>query len=310
MKLSDLEKTLRRGYDSKIISPSLRGMVMEYLRGHPSVQDQDPEHIKLFTKVAKNAYFNNREGFDWSLVDRLLTYHDEGVEAGKRANKQSPELKWRNLYVHMAAHAVDLIHKATYVDRQIPHSTRQQWWHRGLDLANVVENDSKDKTEDLVLSAKQIGSVLAFNLYFDSDNLDYAERGYKSIDTVCSLRKNRPDTYPLTLTERQSQASRVLVRLILGQKTTQNDLLLWANRVYEATSVELPHPPERTAYRLYNRAVAAEEVYKITKDRLWKERSLDSYYRFFDYRKGHINEQFPASLERHAEWFVNHGFRK
>ncbi len=310
MKLSDLEKTLLREYDSKQISPSVRGMVMEYLRGHPSVQDDDPEHIKLFTKVAKNAYFNNREGFDWSLVDRLLTYHDEGVEAGRRANKESPSLKWKNLYVHMAAHAVGLIHKATYVDLQIPHSSRQQWWRRGVDLADLVENDSEDRSEDLVISAKEMGAVLAFKLYFDSNNLDYAERGYKSIDEVCSLRKNRPDTYPLTLTERQSQASRVLVRLITDRKTTQNDLRLWANRVYEVTSEKLPHPPKVIAYCLYNHAVAAEEIYKITKDPLWGERAVDAYYQFFNYRRSHNDEKFPAPLERHAGWFLNNNYRK
>ncbi len=308
MKLSDLENTLRREYDSRQISPSVRGMVLEYLGRYPTVRGEDLISIKVFTKVAANAYLHDRTGFDRSLVDRLLTYHDEGIEAGREKYCKTQAEKFHTLYIHLASHAVELINKSVLFDKEMPKSTKERVLRRGLDLVELIQTEAKEKDSDQVITATTDGAYLAFHLYTETNDLRYAEQGYHALEKVCAAGGIGPQGYSFAINKRSILTSRVSQRVSIDGE--RKDIILWAKRAYEAADDDLPFPTTELVHRLYSRAKAAEMLYKATQNQTWKKRALRGYYRLMDYRKEHPDEQFSADADRYARWFITRESRK
>lgn len=310
MKLSDLEKTLCREYDSKQISPAVRGMVMEYLRGHPSVQGEDAESIKVFTKVAKRVYLNDPESFDWSLVDRLLTYHEEGIEAGRREYQETQVRRFHILYVHLAGHAVEIIDKMCYSDQMVPAAVKERLFQRGLDLVALVQNEAREVEEvDNLIPTIEHGAKMAFGLYFETNDLKYAEQGYQALEQVCGLLSD-PTALQFAVNTRSILTSKVLRKLKGDVKTERKDVVLWATRAYEAASDDLPLPSSKIANRILSRASAAEDLYNLTRNNTWKKRALRCYGKFLEYCGEHPEEQVSPGPERYARSFIKRESRR
>jgi len=310
MKLSDLEKTLRQEYDSKRISPAVRGIVLEYLRGHPSVREEDLVSVKVFTKVAANAFLDDHTDFNLSLVDRLLTYHDEGIVAGREKYQQTQAGKFHSLYIHLASHAVELIDELMFSDKEMSKEHKVRLLRRGLDLVELVQTEADKDDSDHLLCTKREGVRLAFHLYTETGDLRYAEQGYQAMEDICSSNACDPTGYSVVLNHRSIFASKVRAQLCKDSRAKRSDVVLWATRAYEAADDDLPFPAVDRGHHLYHRASAAEDLYRMTQNNTWKKRALRAYGRFLEYRQEHLEEQSPPYLESHAQSFVRSESRK
>lgn len=303
MRLSDLETTLRKNYDRRRIEPECREKVLRFLRERSSVADQDEEHIKLFTKVAKSAYLENQTGFEWHLVERLLGYHLEGVDIGKVVFERTREERTHRLYIHLAHHAVELIDQANFRNRRIPPNSRKKWLREGLNLADLIALEGEGEP-NLVRATKRRGAELAFSLYFETEDLTYAEDGYRRFQELCTTSTEVSETEEILFQKRSLYVARVLSRLATGDRKESDNIYRWAMRSYETSDPNLPCQSHQFAFRLYNHARAAEEIAEIKKDRSWKGRALVCYKEFLEYQREHREERINPVLERHANDFV------
>ncbi|MBI2102386.1 hypothetical protein HYT55_00985 [Candidatus Woesearchaeota archaeon] len=302
MRLSDLEQMLRRNYDRKQIDPQCRDKVLRHLRQRSSVADQDVEHVKLFTKVAKSAYLENQTDFDWHLVERLLGYHLEGIELGRVIFERTKDERTHRLYIHLAHHAVELIDQANFRNRRIPPNSKQKWLQEGLNLADLVAVEGEPS---IARVTKGRGAELAFSLYFETGELSYAERGYQKFEELCIPGAETSETEAIIFQKRSLHVAKVLNRLVTGGRKNSTDLYRWAMRSYETSDPNLPCQSHQFVFRLYDHARAAEEIARFNNDRAWKGRALVCYKEFLEYEQEHREERINPALERHAREFIN-----
>src|SRR3989344_1121975 len=316
MDRSALERVLTEQYGNSP-DPASRRIVIDFLLETPSLAGEDVHFIKKLTKVAESSYREAPAEFNLHLLDRLLTYNDEGIRLAEDSYERygkSPNAQ--KLALHLKGHKATLLSFIVHREAALTQAQRHELTAAADELLEeIVPVMFTNRDYSTLRPLMETMCNVSFALYQYNQDLDLAERVYRAtVGSIAITRllmgspsSNKHELYPKKDFERKmTLASNIYKSLRREGNHSPEALATWARRAYYSTLDYLPlenrepESPKSKADILVTLGILAEDMIEFDSKNFvsWRDRSRQHYQEFLQFvEQERLINSFPKLIK-------------